>query len=248
LAHVAPYLLQLSPADADTQRFLTRAWGRNWGIFFTSGTSPKLLLKHLRSLLRVRMPNGDVTMFRFYDPRVLRAYLPSCTEDEKERLFGPLNAFWMENESADDLLYFPSGRKEPQSILTGSQPDARLSIRPEHIHAFEASARDLFLSQMIAHVEKYFPKRCAQYPPPALRTTITSCIQKAEHYGFRTKREICKFINVAMTFGPDFDNTVSLLQEILAAPEPASRKARRLSETSLLLFRAAKTAQAKGRA
>ena len=45
-------------------------------------------------------------MFRYYDPRVLRVYLPTCTPDELEMLFGPIERFWMESNAAGTVLDF----------------------------------------------------------------------------------------------------------------------------------------------
>lgn len=51
----------------------------------------QLLRRHLRTLLRVRDEAGRTLMFRFYDPRVLRAYLPTCTSSEWQSVFGPVH-------------------------------------------------------------------------------------------------------------------------------------------------------------
>jgi hypothetical protein len=45
----------------------------------------------LRTLLRVRDEAGRTLLFRFYDPRVLRAYLPTCTATEWQSVFGPVH-------------------------------------------------------------------------------------------------------------------------------------------------------------
>lgn len=37
----------------------------------------------------VYMPSGEPMYFRFYDPRVLRAFLPACGGAELSELFGP---------------------------------------------------------------------------------------------------------------------------------------------------------------
>jgi hypothetical protein len=36
-------------------------------------------------------------IFRWYDPRVLRVYLPTCTENELDMLFGPLSSYFVED-------------------------------------------------------------------------------------------------------------------------------------------------------
>ena len=45
-------------------------------------------------------------MFRFYDPRVLRVYLPTCTGDEAEEFFGPVPEILAESEDGGSLLSY----------------------------------------------------------------------------------------------------------------------------------------------
>ena len=48
-------------------------------------------------------------MFRFYDARVLRVYLPICTEKEAARFFGPVPRIVVEAEKADLLITYVRG-------------------------------------------------------------------------------------------------------------------------------------------
>ena len=45
-------------------------------------------------------------LFRYYDPRVLRAYLPTCDESELRAVFGPIRAFWMEARDSGVMLEY----------------------------------------------------------------------------------------------------------------------------------------------
>ena len=104
LAAAAPYLVQLDHNDPDTQRFLTHAWGNCWGVFLKCATHASALRRHLREFLVVSDPDGKRLIFRYYDPRVLRIYLPTCTPEELNRFFGPMECIWMEGDDASDGL------------------------------------------------------------------------------------------------------------------------------------------------
>jgi hypothetical protein len=45
----------------------------------------------------VRLPDGTVAQFRFYDPRVFVPYMLSCTPEELAPWFGGVSAFLAEN-------------------------------------------------------------------------------------------------------------------------------------------------------
>lgn len=106
LAEVAPYLVQLSPESAFTKWLLENCLGNHWGIFVTSTEDIETLRRHFRNFLMVKNPEGKQVYFRFYDPRVLRVFLPTCKAEEMETLFGPLDSYLCEAVNPDTLLSF----------------------------------------------------------------------------------------------------------------------------------------------
>ena len=60
----------------------------------------------MKGFLRVRDEQGRFMLFRYYDPRVLRQYLPTCRYDELKTVFGPIRQFIVEGEQPSQLLEF----------------------------------------------------------------------------------------------------------------------------------------------
>ena len=77
-----------------------------WGVFVGARADLNELRTHLRRFLLLKGPEGKEFYFRFYDPRVLRVYLPSCRPSELEMFFGPVDAFLTEAEDPADVLEF----------------------------------------------------------------------------------------------------------------------------------------------
>jgi hypothetical protein len=103
---VAPHLLPLEPPTDLSQRFLGPEWGDNWGIALSSSlAAPEELLDHFRTLLHVEDPEGKILKFRFYDPRVLRTYLPTCNAQELRRIFGPVDQYFVASEAGNTLVF-----------------------------------------------------------------------------------------------------------------------------------------------
>lgn len=98
IAEVAPYLVRLPRGSGDTRRLVDAAWGNSWGVFFHSLADLDPLRRHLRGFLTVLTEKKKKLLFRFYDPRVLRPYLPSCTPAELHTFFGPIDQFVLEGE------------------------------------------------------------------------------------------------------------------------------------------------------
>lgn len=106
IAEVAPYLVRLEPESAFTQWVVEQGWGNNWGIFAAAIVDLPTLRRHLRRFLIVHDPDGKPLYFRYYDPRVLRVYLPTCTADELKTVFGPIERFVLADEDPSTVVRF----------------------------------------------------------------------------------------------------------------------------------------------
>jgi hypothetical protein len=111
LTEAAPYLVQLESNSPFVEWLLDECWGQSWGIFLNSEADLDEVLEHLQSLLKVQDPEGKELFFRFYDPRVLRVYLPTCNNQELYQFFGPIVSYVAEDEKAEKFLQFIKGKQ-----------------------------------------------------------------------------------------------------------------------------------------
>ena len=106
LATVAPYLIRLKREYSFTQWLLSHGWGKSWGIFVQSPASFNELRQHFRTFLMVYDEEGKPLYFRYYDPRVLQVYLPTCNESELKAVFGPITRYLIEGEEANQMITY----------------------------------------------------------------------------------------------------------------------------------------------
>ncbi len=94
----APYLVQL-PKDSRLLRVLVaEGWGKRWGIYVASSRSFREVRRHLRRFLLVYEEAEKRRLyFRFYDPGVLRNFLPVATRFQLESMFREISRFWIED-------------------------------------------------------------------------------------------------------------------------------------------------------
>ena len=118
LAQTAPYLVELPAESPFTKLLFTKGIGNHWGILVHSKDDFRTLRMHFRKFLSVWGPDGKPLYFRYYDPRVLRTYLPTCNADELRILFGPVTAYFAEGEASDLLRFGFSGAALAQQQLT----------------------------------------------------------------------------------------------------------------------------------
>jgi hypothetical protein len=101
LERASPFLVDIGPGDPLLETVLGEGWGDHWGVLLTSAYEHDFLVPHLRDIVRARTEDGADYFFRFYDPRVLRLYLPTCTAAELDTFFGPIARFLVEGQAGE---------------------------------------------------------------------------------------------------------------------------------------------------
>ncbi len=124
LATVAPYLVCLGTGNRVFDWLWEQGWGESWGIFHWSQVSPRTLREHFRRLTVVQTENGQRLLFRFYDPRVLRVFLPTCDQAQLHDMFGPIHAFMVEGDDGRSVISF--------RVLSGSLETITDSLKPSN--------------------------------------------------------------------------------------------------------------------
>lgn len=254
LQAAAPYLVQLDTGYPDTLRLLRNAWGQSWGVFLKADTSLRNLRRHLRGFLMVHDPGGRRVVFRYYDPRVLRVYLPTCRRDELNTVFGPIDRFWMEDEQPGAALEFdfsrdrlvqnrrslePGAPADPvEDSASGEKPERPrrlpLTIRQVQFDAFVRQETHKFEDWMLDHLHRFFPKQSERAGVAELRSTIRYGIEQAAAYGITTRRDVCKYIDVMLLLGRDFegDRRYPWAAQILSSPAGQEAKMRAIVDSA----------------
>lgn len=107
---VAPYAVEIPFASRSRHRgegFLdlwAERLGTSAGILLLTATDPVSLVLHLRRIFHATNEDLHKYYFRFYDPRVLRVFLPTCMAADAKELFGPIRRILCESEQPGRLL------------------------------------------------------------------------------------------------------------------------------------------------
>ena len=97
LAEVAPYLVQLNRDSPFTVWLLDQGWDQGWGILARSPHPFDEVRRHFRKFTLVSTEAGKSLLFRFYDPRVLRLFLPTATPNQLRLLFEGVERYVVED-------------------------------------------------------------------------------------------------------------------------------------------------------
>ena len=104
LKNVAPYIFESN--DEIVSHYLELGWGKAWGLQLTTTASFDEIRKHFRKFLKVLTEDNKKVYFRFYDPVVLRIFLPTCSLQQLKDFFGPVEEFICEDEDPQFALIF----------------------------------------------------------------------------------------------------------------------------------------------
>jgi hypothetical protein len=106
LVGVAPYLFSIKENTPFADWYFKEGWNQSWGTLVFANAAFEDVYKHFRKFLMIKTEEGEQLYFRFYDPRVLRIFLPTCDAQQLREFFGPVRHFLTESENTEETLEF----------------------------------------------------------------------------------------------------------------------------------------------
>jgi hypothetical protein len=106
LENVFPFLFRFDDQPAFADWYFKNGWGQSWGVILYSEYDIQKTADHLKKNILVNTENGKDYFFRFYDPRVLRVFLPTCNTKQLKEFLGPTERFICEDIDPDFGLVF----------------------------------------------------------------------------------------------------------------------------------------------
>ena len=101
---IAPYLISVDSSVFDW--IASTLWEQPWGIFVIAEANLQTLRSHFRKFLTVSLPDGEKVYFRFYDPRVVQQFLPTCNHAEIREFFGPVQFYGCGDTGKNEVILF----------------------------------------------------------------------------------------------------------------------------------------------
>jgi hypothetical protein len=205
-ADVTPYLVNLSPGgeahEALVEWIFKECRGVESAVFLESDFDINALLAHLQRFTVVIDEAGKGLLFRFYDARVLKVYLPTCSGEESHFIFGPcISSFFMEGGDGDGILTF---LPKPHSGESAAAFPEILTIRKEQMAALEKNRFDQFRTKTGLHLRSRFPHHTREISDEELDRLIMEGVEEAGHYGIDDQNDVKRFLEYVVQYGRDF--------------------------------------------
>lgn len=242
MAQVAPYLVRLQPHAPFTQWLLHQGWCRHWGIFARARANLKTMRRHLRGFLMVQGPLDRQLYFRYYDPRVLPLFLPTCDNSQLKRVFGPIACFVCETNNGSEavlhrfdgaslsgeLLDLRTGQSRPlpeAAVLSEHGPPAEsngearslhMQIRQEQMEALAAPRRAELPRKIIRYLRDECRKQLRSKDDAQLEQFVVEQMRRAARHGISVEWDLCRFCWLAALHGPLFDEECDWARSVLS--------------------------------
>jgi hypothetical protein len=106
------------------------------------------------------------------------------------------------------------------------------------MEVFSKHIQEDFVNRMVSHLNEFYPKKCQEMGPQALRQSIYDAIDRCREAGIETEYDVARYIDLIYELGwPTEDAPVPFwTQEVLDDPElDGSTKIDRLLEKAKLI-------------
>jgi len=180
---------------------------------------------HLRSLLSVRLPSGELAFCRFYDPALSERFFDSLTQEELGAWLGPISGIWLTTEQSE----WRGFTTNQISLGRTADDEGWFSIRPEHLAHWQQQERQRFIQRLINHFSADdFHEKSA----PELEAVVKQRVHEAEAFGIEAEQHLFAYVELALQF-PDAIDSPEVRVGLANMEEPAEHRLARI-EASLL--------------
>lgn len=193
---VSPYLVMPS---VDSRLWEQQPVWADAGIVLKARAMPETVIEHLRSLISVRMPSGQLGYCRFYANTQLHRFLGVLTESERNQFSGPIAEWQNLSAKAAGQSVKTSGGAESKT----SKDEGWFQLNETHTRAMNGAQTELFLGKLVRHLG--FDTGSESLG------RAERLAQQAQAQGFRFEQEIARYAELALRHEQALDSDASRL-------------------------------------
>ena len=174
-------------------------------------------------------------MLRFFDPRVLRALLPTCTPGQLRLIFGAgslFTYFMLEGDEPGIAVAYAGnsrglmmcrlqleGEQEDSSAMVQLEPveevdplrDLKgatadgLVLREDQIKILEMAQQESIEKALLEELQQVAPYQCVELGEEKMREFVRYGSARPRRYGLRSQSEVVSYLRLMLTLGKNFD-------------------------------------------
>lgn len=198
---VGPALVVLR-ANTALEKAFTEDWQNDAGLIIESDAPIQQLTEHLRSLIHVRVTGDASMLFRYYDPRVMRHWLPPLNPAEKDHLMGPIRRVRLPAREGEQEQWIVREQDRQSAQQYAERP--WLYLDEQQLQQLNQGKLELFDQQLLEHVHTYFPDCLAQRSSTEQQQWAVLCREGAASHGYSAPKEVARWSALVAEHGTEF--------------------------------------------
>jgi len=215
LTSATPHIASVRRGSRLLRRLVRHGWGKGWGMYVLSDRPFASIRDHLRGLLVIPTGAGEGLSFRFFDPSILRSFLPSLSPEQARCFFGPVASIALEAQGSRLILRFAA----PAAVVTAEGAGdaeaalgAVLTLDRAQIEALDRAQIELFIDRMEGVLRRDYARELSAWAAGGadLRGAICDGMTRAAGYGVEREEDIERYIKLMAILGPKFDEDATL--------------------------------------
>lgn len=231
---VGPTLVVLRANSGLEQAFMDH-WQHNAGLVIESDAPMQLLAEHLRSLIHVRVTGDASMLFRYYDPRIMRHWLPAQSSAEKDHLMGPISRVRLPPREGQEEQWIVREHDRQNAQPYAERP--WLSLDEQQLQQLNQGKLEMFDRQLLEHVRLYFPDCLSQRSTAEQQEWAVQCREGAARYGYSAPNEVARWSALVAEHGTTFPIAPDHQAYIEIIQQPTLNAAQRLDALLVELHR-----------
>lgn len=214
---VGPALVLLRNIGVLEQAF-TEHWQHDAGLMIESDAPLPQLAEHLRSMIHARVTGDAALLFRYYDPRVMRHWLPALIPSEKDRMMGPVSRVRVPVRDGQGEQWIVREQRQQSAEQYAERP--WLYLDDQQLQQLNQGKLETFDRQLLEHVHTYFPDCLAQRSTADQQEWAVLCREGAARHGYSAPKEVVRWSALVAEHGTLFPQAPEhqAYREILQQP------------------------------
>ena len=199
LSEQAPYIVKLEQ-ESSLMNWILGCWQKQpIGFFFTSSLSLDALFNLYRSRVCAVDDHGKSMLFRFYDPRVMLAYIQHAPKQSVEQLLHPISRLIIWDYYSEELKLY-------ECVTDASLADTMMAIRRFEQGLISTLTSTLLPFKILSYLRLNFIEKTHALTDAEILTRVRDeYIPRANQLGFNDESSVGLLSSLSLELGDGFE-------------------------------------------
>ena len=215
----SPFLVQIELNQYQYLTYLLENSPEHFSLIVSEHSIDRLY-QHWQSLLTVYALDGDVALYKFYSPEILRPYIKACKPYEQALLLAFCDEMYLYNNHNQWVRCYKALAQEKTPLPKINTIDPHLKsawwqLKEHHFDFMSSITESALIENLGNHLLSHHMDALQPYKNKTLSQLVNHGIQRARFYGLETREELSFFLGMMFEISPEFDEHPIIHQWLL---------------------------------